>query len=108
MDFGWSSEQEELRRLARSFGEKEIAPHVAEYDREERFPREIVESAGRLGLAGGEPMLRKDLADIIGLAKGRGMVVTVNSNLTLYRKRPYRDRLASRATRSRAKSSPAW
>jgi alkylation response protein AidB-like acyl-CoA dehydrogenase len=53
VDFGWSSEQEELRQLARSFGEKEIAPHVAEYDREERFPREIVESAGRLGLAGG-------------------------------------------------------
>ena len=42
----------------------------------------------RLGLAGGEPMLRKDLGDIIGLAKARGMVVTVNSNLTLYRRRP--------------------
>ena len=53
MDFGWSAEQEELRQLARSFGEKEIAPHVAEYDRDERFPREIVERAGELGLAGG-------------------------------------------------------
>jgi MoaA/NifB/PqqE/SkfB family radical SAM enzyme len=42
----------------------------------------------RLGLAGGEPMLRKDLGDIIGLAKARGMVVTVNSNLTLYQRRP--------------------
>jgi alkylation response protein AidB-like acyl-CoA dehydrogenase len=53
VDFGWSAEQEELRQLARSFGEKEIAPHVAEYDRDERFPREIVERAGELGLAGG-------------------------------------------------------
>ena len=53
VDFGWSSEQEELRQLARSFGEKEIAPHVSEYDRDERFPREIVERAGQLGLAGG-------------------------------------------------------
>jgi MoaA/NifB/PqqE/SkfB family radical SAM enzyme len=42
----------------------------------------------RLGLAGGEPMLRKDLADIIALAKGRGMFVSVNTNLTLYRRRP--------------------
>jgi len=42
----------------------------------------------RLGLAGGEPMLRKDLADIIGLAKARGMFVSVNTNLTLYRRRP--------------------
>jgi alkylation response protein AidB-like acyl-CoA dehydrogenase len=53
VDLGWSAEQEELRGLARSFGEREIAPHVAEYDREERFPREIVERAGELGLAGG-------------------------------------------------------
>jgi alkylation response protein AidB-like acyl-CoA dehydrogenase len=53
VDFGWTAEQEELRQLARSFGEKEIAPHVAEYDREERFPREIVRAAGELGLAGG-------------------------------------------------------
>jgi MoaA/NifB/PqqE/SkfB family radical SAM enzyme len=42
----------------------------------------------RLGLAGGEPMLRKDLPDIIGLAKAHGMFVTVNTNLTLYKRRP--------------------
>jgi alkylation response protein AidB-like acyl-CoA dehydrogenase len=53
VELGWSAEQEELRRLAREFGEREIDPHVAEYDREERFPREIVQRAARLGLAGG-------------------------------------------------------
>ncbi|MBM3678233.1 MAG: acyl-CoA dehydrogenase [Actinobacteria bacterium] len=53
MDFGWNAEQEELRRLARDFGEKEIAPHVGEYDKHEQFPREIVERAGELGFAGG-------------------------------------------------------
>jgi alkylation response protein AidB-like acyl-CoA dehydrogenase len=53
MDFGWSHEQEELRRLAREFGEKEIAPHVGEYDKIERFPKEIVQAAGELGFAGG-------------------------------------------------------
>ena len=39
--------------LARDFARKEIAPHVADYDREERFPAEIVRAAGELGLAGG-------------------------------------------------------
>jgi hypothetical protein len=53
MDFGWSPEQEELRRLAREFGEREIAPHVADYDKMERFPREICEAAAELGFAGG-------------------------------------------------------
>jgi alkylation response protein AidB-like acyl-CoA dehydrogenase len=53
MEFGWTPEQEELRRLAREFAEREIAPHVAEYDRNERFPADIVRTAGELGLAGG-------------------------------------------------------
>lgn len=53
MDFGWSTDQDELRKLARAFAEQEIAPHVADYDRAERFPHEIVRKAGALGLAGG-------------------------------------------------------
>jgi alkylation response protein AidB-like acyl-CoA dehydrogenase len=46
-------EQVELVGLARDFARREIAPHVADYDREERFPVEIVRRAGELGLAGG-------------------------------------------------------
>jgi MoaA/NifB/PqqE/SkfB family radical SAM enzyme len=42
----------------------------------------------RLGLAGGEPMVRRDLGAIIGLAKARGFYVTVNSNLTLFDRHP--------------------
>src|SRR6185369_8231302 len=42
----------------------------------------------RLGLAGGEPMMRKDIAEIIALAKRRGFWVSVNSNLTLYDRHP--------------------
>jgi alkylation response protein AidB-like acyl-CoA dehydrogenase len=53
MDLGWTDEQQDLRRLARDFAEREIAPHVAEYDRDERFPAEIVRAAAKLGLAGG-------------------------------------------------------
>jgi MoaA/NifB/PqqE/SkfB family radical SAM enzyme len=44
----------------------------------------------RLGLAGGEPMMRKDVGDIIELAKARGFYVTLNSNLTLYARHPER------------------
>lgn len=53
MEFDWSDEQQALCALAREFAEREIAPHVAEYDREERFPAEIVRKAAALGLAGG-------------------------------------------------------
>jgi MoaA/NifB/PqqE/SkfB family radical SAM enzyme len=44
----------------------------------------------RLGLAGGEPLLRGDLAEIIALAKRQRFFVTVNSNLTLYHRHPER------------------
>ncbi|MGH7788016.1 MAG: radical SAM protein [Candidatus Binatia bacterium] len=48
----------------------------------------------RLGLAGGEPMMRADIGDIIGLAKRQRFFVTVNSNLTLYDRHPERLALA--------------
>lgn len=44
----------------------------------------------RLGLAGGEPMMRKDLGEIVAMAKARGFWVSVNSNLTLYDRHPER------------------
>jgi MoaA/NifB/PqqE/SkfB family radical SAM enzyme len=44
----------------------------------------------RLGLAGGEPMMRRDLGEIVALAKQRRFFVTVNSNLTLYDRHPER------------------
>jgi MoaA/NifB/PqqE/SkfB family radical SAM enzyme len=44
----------------------------------------------RLGLAGGEPMTRADLGDIVALAKRTGFWVSVNSNLTLYARHPER------------------
>jgi alkylation response protein AidB-like acyl-CoA dehydrogenase len=53
VEFGWTDEQRDLQRLARDFAEREIAPHVADYDRDERFPAEIVRRAAGLGLSGG-------------------------------------------------------
>lgn len=41
----------------------------------------------RLGLAGGEPLLREDFGDILRLARSRGFWVSVNSNLNLFERR---------------------
>ena len=49
MDFSLTSEQQDLVALARDFARREIAPHVADYDREERFPIEIIRHAAELG-----------------------------------------------------------
>ncbi len=42
----------------------------------------------RLGIVGGEPMVRKDLPAILQLAKQKGFFLTVNSNLTLFDRVP--------------------
>jgi acyl-CoA dehydrogenase len=48
----FTADHDELRRSVRSFVEKEIAPHAAEWERKEEFPREIMTRAGELGLYG--------------------------------------------------------
>lgn len=53
MDFGWNDEQQQIRKTAREFAEREIAPFVTEYDQEERFPAEIARKAAELGFMGG-------------------------------------------------------
>jgi hypothetical protein len=53
MDLSLTNEQKSLLELARDFARREVAPHVAEYDRLERFPIELVKQAAGLGLLGG-------------------------------------------------------
>jgi alkylation response protein AidB-like acyl-CoA dehydrogenase len=53
MEFGFSDEQQALLDLAREWSAREVAPRVAEYDKLERFPKELVQEAGELGFAGG-------------------------------------------------------
>lgn len=43
---------EELRHHMRAFVERELTPHVAEWERNESFPREIFQRAGEVGLFG--------------------------------------------------------
>ena len=52
MDFTLSDEHQQVVDTIRDFGEREIAPHAAAWDREERFPMETVKKLGRLGFLG--------------------------------------------------------
>jgi short/branched chain acyl-CoA dehydrogenase len=52
MSFELSREHEEFRESVRDFAEKEIAPHVAGWDREHYFPVDVVHKMGALGLTG--------------------------------------------------------
>src|SRR5215207_1544547 len=52
VDFELSDEQRNIRRLIHDFAEAEVKPVAEELDREKRFPYEIVEALGELGLMG--------------------------------------------------------
>src|SRR5919206_866659 len=52
MTFELSGEHETFRKVVRDFAEREIAPHVAEWDKEHRLPVEVVNAMGELGLFG--------------------------------------------------------
>ncbi|MBK7472266.1 MAG: acyl-CoA dehydrogenase family protein [Betaproteobacteria bacterium] len=53
MDFAITSEQQALLDMAADFAKNEIAPHVEQFERDERFPRELAARMGELGLLGG-------------------------------------------------------
>ena len=52
MDFQVTEEQEHLRKNVRQFAEREILPHVMEWDETSQFPLETIQELGRLGLMG--------------------------------------------------------
>ena len=52
MDFDLTPEQQEFRNVVREFAEEVVAPQAAEADLEERFPLDVVEQMGELGLFG--------------------------------------------------------
>jgi alkylation response protein AidB-like acyl-CoA dehydrogenase len=45
-------DQQQIRDLAREFAEGELRPHAEEWDREESFPREVIDKLGELGFLG--------------------------------------------------------
>ena len=52
MTFELSHEHETFRKVVRDFAEREVAPHVAQWDREHHFPVDVVHAMGELGLFG--------------------------------------------------------
>ncbi len=50
--FELSPEHEAFRASVRDFAEREIAPHVARWDRDHHFPVDVVRKMGQLGLFG--------------------------------------------------------
>jgi len=52
VDFQLTQDQREIQALAREVAQAEIEPHVAEWDSEHRFPRELYPKLAQLGLMG--------------------------------------------------------
>ena len=52
VDFEFTQEQLMVRDLARSFAQKDVAPHAHAWDQESRYPAEAVRKMGELGLMG--------------------------------------------------------
>ncbi|MBK7721380.1 MAG: acyl-CoA dehydrogenase family protein [Austwickia sp.] len=50
--FELSADHEDFRRVVRDFAEREVAPHVAQWDKDHYFPTELVPKMGELGLFG--------------------------------------------------------
>jgi alkylation response protein AidB-like acyl-CoA dehydrogenase len=57
-DFDLTDEQREVRRAVREFAEKETLPHVERYEREARYPLELIAKLPELGLMG--PMIPEE------------------------------------------------
>jgi alkylation response protein AidB-like acyl-CoA dehydrogenase len=52
LDFQLSDEQQQLKKSVREFAQREIAPHVMEWDEACEFPLCVVKELGKLGLLG--------------------------------------------------------
>src|ERR687884_1727533 len=52
MDFRLSDDQREIQALAREVAKEKIEPYAAEWDREHRFPRELLTKLAEVGLLG--------------------------------------------------------
>jgi alkylation response protein AidB-like acyl-CoA dehydrogenase len=52
MDFDFSEHHDILRKSVREFAKAEIAPHAQKWDKEERFPMELVPKLAAMGLLG--------------------------------------------------------
>ncbi|HMF09788.1 MAG TPA: acyl-CoA dehydrogenase family protein, partial [Thermoanaerobaculia bacterium] len=52
MNFALTEDQEHVREMVREFAEAEIAPGVAEREKHERFPSEVLRGLAQMGILG--------------------------------------------------------
>jgi alkylation response protein AidB-like acyl-CoA dehydrogenase len=52
MDFRLTEEQDQIRQMVRDFADREIRPHVMEWDEAQHFPLDVMKGLGELGLLG--------------------------------------------------------
>lgn len=52
LEFELTEEQKEIKKSAREFAEKEIRPHVAEWDEAQHFPSELLPRLAQMGFMG--------------------------------------------------------
>jgi alkylation response protein AidB-like acyl-CoA dehydrogenase len=52
MDFGFTPEQQQLRKSIRAFAETEMKPRVMEWDETQQFPLDVFRALGRMGVLG--------------------------------------------------------
>ncbi|KIG14753.1 Acyl-CoA dehydrogenase [Enhygromyxa salina] len=93
MNFELTEEHEAIRRTAREFAARSVAPIAAEIDKHARFPKELVDEMGELGLLGIEVEPEWDgagldpLAYVIAMEEisaacaSTGVIMSVNNSL---------------------------
>jgi alkylation response protein AidB-like acyl-CoA dehydrogenase len=96
MNFDLSEDQIGVRDAVREFADAEIAPHVATWEKEERFPREILSRLGELGIMGmmvpeefggaGADALSYVLAieELARVSASTAVIVSVNNSVVCY------------------------
>jgi butyryl-CoA dehydrogenase len=52
VNFDLTPEQESIRKMMQDFTAKEITPFAGEWDKEEKFPWDVVKKMGQLGIFG--------------------------------------------------------
>jgi glutaryl-CoA dehydrogenase (non-decarboxylating) len=71
-DFDLTPEQREVRRSVRAFAEREILPHVEAYEKQGRYPVELVQKLAPLGLLG--PLIDERYGGSFSSVVGYGIV----------------------------------
>jgi butyryl-CoA dehydrogenase len=93
MDFDFSEDHEAIRKTAREFASRSVAPIAAEIDKQARFPSELVDEMGRLGLLGIEVEHEWDgagldpiayvlaMEEVSAACASTGVIMSVNNSL---------------------------